>query len=89
MLLVGMMIIVGVLGQTKLFEWLAFKMFVFSKGNIKKLFFMFFLITAVLSAFLDNVTTIFLITPVAISICRLFDFNPVKMIIPLIIASNV
>ncbi len=89
LLLVWMMIIVWVLGQTKLFEWLAFKMFVFSKWNLKKLFVMFFLITAVLSAFLDNVTTIFLITPVAISICRLFDFNPVKMIIPLIIASNV
>ncbi len=89
LLLVWMMIIVWVLAQTKLFEWLAFKMFVFSKWNIKKLYFMFFLITAVLSAFLDNVTTIFLITPVAISICRLFELNPVRLIIALIIASNV
>ena len=89
LLLVGMMIIVWVLSQTKLFEWLAFKMFVVSKGSIKKLFFMFFLITAVLSAFLDNVTTIFLITPVAISIAKLFEIHPVKLVIPLIISSNV
>ena len=80
------MVIVWVLAQTNLFEWLAFKMFVFSKWNIKKLYFMFFLITAVLSAFLDNVTTIFLITPVAISICKLFDLSPIRLIIALIIA---
>lgn len=52
------------------------------------LFFSFFLITAVLSAFLDNVTTIFLIVPVAIGISRILDINPVRFIIPMIIASN-
>jgi len=89
LLLVWMMVIVWVLAQTKVFEWMAFKLFVLSKWNIKKLYFMFFLITAVLSAFLDNVTTIFLITPVAISICKLFDLSPIRLIITLIISSNV
>ena len=52
------------------------------------LFFSFFFITAVLSAFLDNVTTIFLIVPVAISIAKIFEINPIRFVIPMIIASN-
>lgn len=87
-LLVSMMMIVWVLSQTRVFEWMAVKLFEYSKGSIKILFFSFFIITAVLSAFLDNVTTIFLIVPVAISIARIFDFNPVRFVIPMIIASN-
>lgn len=87
-LLVGMMMIVWVLSQTKLFEWLAVKLFELSRGNITMLFFSFFFITAVLSAFLDNVTTIFLITPVAISIAKIFEINPTRFVIPMIIASN-
>lgn len=87
-LLVGMMMIVWVLSQTRLFEWLAVKLFELSRGNITMLFFSFFFITAVLSAFLDNVTTIFLITPVAISISKIFEINPIRFIIPMIIASN-
>lgn len=71
-----------------MFEWLAVKLFEFSRGNIVILFFSFFFITAVLSAFLDNVTTIFLIVPVAISISRIFKINPTRFVIPMIIASN-
>jgi len=87
-LLVGMMMIVGVLWQTHLFEWIAVKLFELSKWKIIPLFVSFFFITAILSAFLDNVTTIFLITPVAISIAKIFEISPVRFIIPMIISSN-
>ncbi len=87
-LLVGMMMIVWVLAQTRLFEWFAVKMFEFSRGSMTILFFSFFVITAVFSAFLDNVTTIFLITPVAIAIAKIFEMNPVRLVIPMVIASN-
>ena len=87
-LLVSMMMIVWVLSQTRVFEWLAVKLFELSRGNITILFFSFFVITAILSAFLDNVTTIFLIVPVAVSISRIFEINPVRFVIPMIIASN-
>ncbi len=87
-LLVAMMMIVWVLSQTRVFEWLAVKLFELSRGNIMILFFSFFFITAVLSAFLDNVTTIFLIVPVAVSISKIFEINPVRFVIPMIIASN-
>lgn len=82
------MILVGVLAQTQLFEWFAVKLFEYSKGNIVKIFFLLFAVTAVFSAFLDNVTTIFLITPVAISIAKIFGISPIKFVIPMIIASN-
>lgn len=87
-LLVGMMMIVWVLSQTRVFEWLAVKLFELSRGKITVLFFSFFFITAILSAFLDNVTTIFLIVPVAISISKIFEINPIRFVIPMIIASN-
>ncbi len=76
------------MSQTKVFEWLAVKLFELSRGNIRVLFFSFFFITAILSAFLDNVTTIFLITPVAISISKIFEIHPTRFVIPMIIASN-
>jgi len=88
-LLLGMMIIVGVVSQTHLFQWIAYKLFVFSKGSLRFIFFAFIIITAVLSAFLDNVTTVFLIVPVAITIAKIFDINPISLVIPLILASNI
>jgi len=88
-LLVGMMMLVWVLAQTRLFEWFAVKMFEFSRGSMTVLFFSFFVITAVFSAFLDNVTTIFLITPVAIAIAKIFEMSPVRLVIPMVIASNI
>lgn len=87
-LLVSMMIIVWVLSQTRLFEWIAVRLFEVSKGNVMYLFTSFFIITAVLSAFLDNVTTIFLIVPVAIWIARILEISPLKFVVPMIIASN-
>ncbi len=87
-LLLSMMIIVWVLAQTNVFEWLAFKLFEISRWNIFKLFFLFIITTWVLSAFLDNVTTIILITPIAIKIANIFKINPISFVIPMIIASN-
>ena len=87
-LLVAMMMIVWVLSQTRLFEWIAVRLFEVSKWNVMYLFTSFFIITAILSAFLDNVTTIFLIVPVAIGISRILEISPLKFVIPMIIASN-
>ncbi|PID84476.1 citrate transporter [Candidatus Gracilibacteria bacterium] len=87
-LLIAMMIIVGVMAQTNVFQWMAVKIFEFSKGRFIPLYFVFFFITAIFSAFLDNVTMMFLVTPVAISIAKIFEVSPVKFIIALIIASN-
>ncbi len=82
------MIIVGVMAQTNVFQYMAVKIFRIAKGKFLPLYYVFFFVTAICSAFLDNVTMMFLVTPVAISIAKIFEINPVKFIIALIIASN-
>lgn len=88
-LLAWMMIIIWVLSDTGIFERTSYKLFEISKGKPLKLLFLFIVLTAVLSAFLDNVTTMFLVTPVAISIAKILKVHPVSFIMPMIMASNI
>lgn len=88
-LLAGMMIVVGVLSETGVFEWLALKLFKLSHGKGIHLVILFFLVTAGLSAFLDNVTTVILITPIALQITRILKINPFALMMPIILASNI
>ncbi len=88
-LLLGMMIMVGVLGETGFFQYLAIKTAKLSKGNYYRLLALFVLITAITSAFLDNVTTILLMVPVTINIAKELNINPTPLIISGIIASNI
>jgi Na+/H+ antiporter NhaD/arsenite permease-like protein len=67
-LLMGMMIIVGVLKKTGLFQWLAYKSYALARGNVFALAGILMVVTAVASAFLDNVTTMLLMIPVTIEI---------------------
>ncbi len=88
--LVGMMLFVAVVKGSGIFEFLAIKAAKVAKGNPWIIMILFSLITAVLSAFLDNVTTVLLIGPVTYTVCRvLLDINPVPFFITEIIASNV
>jgi Na+/H+ antiporter NhaD/arsenite permease-like protein len=88
-LLVGMMIIVGVTRQTGVFEYLAVKAAKGSGGEPMKLIYALALVTAVLSAFLDNVTTVLLIVPVTIAIANQLEMSPLPFLITEIIASNI
>ncbi|MGM9570688.1 MAG: sodium:proton antiporter [bacterium] len=88
-LLVGMMIIVGVLHHTGLFEYIAIKQAKAVKGDPWKLLFVFSIITAVGSAFLDNVTTVLLIVPVTLAIAKLLALPAVPFIISEILISNI
>ena len=88
-LLVGMMIIVGVLHHTGLFEYIAIKQAKAVKGDPWKLLLVFSLITAVGSAFLDNVTTVLLIVPVTLAIAKLLNIPAVPFIISEILISNI
>jgi len=63
-LLIGMMIIVNIIRETGLFQYLAIKAAKIAKGDPKKILILFALITAIASGLLDNVTTILLIVPV-------------------------
>jgi Na+/H+ antiporter NhaD/arsenite permease-like protein len=88
-LLMGMMIIVGVLKHTGVFQWCAYISYKVAKGNVFLLSVYLMIFTAVTSAFLDNVTTMLLLTGVAIEICISLAINPLHLLIPLVLASNV
>jgi len=88
-LLMGMMIIVGVLKKTGMFQWLAFKSYALARGNIFVLSGILMVVTAVCSAFLDNVTTMLLMIPVTIEIAVTLKINPITLLIPEVFASNV
>ena len=88
-LLMGMMIIVGVLKKTGMFQWLAYQSYALAKGNIFVLAGILMVVTAVVSAFLDNVTTMLLMIPVTIEIAVTLKVNPMTFLIPEVFASNV
>lgn len=87
--LVGMMIFVAVVKNSGIFEYLAIRAAKVAKGNPWLIMVLFTLITALLSAFLDNVTTVLLIGPVTYTVCKMLEINPIPFFITEIIASNV
>ena len=88
-LLAGMMIIAGALGKTGLFEWLAIRSVKMSRGEPFRLLVILTVVTAVLAAFLDNVTTVVLIAPVTLSIATKLKISPLPFLISQILASNI
>lgn len=88
-LLIGMMIIVGITRRTGIFEYLAVKAAKQAKGEPMGILVMLSIITAIASAFLDNVTTVLLIVPVTFSITRALDVNPLPFLIAEILSSNI
>ncbi len=88
-LLMGMMIIVGILKNTGVFQWCAYKSYQLARGNVFLLCIILTTFTAVTSAFLDNVTTMLLLTPVTIEIALSLGLSPLDLLIPEILASNV
>lgn len=88
-LLFGMMVIVGVLKQTGLFDFLGIWAAQVSKGRPYALMIMLMIITAIASPFIDNVTTIMLVVPVTIVVARRLHIAPQPYIIAEILASNI
>jgi Na+/H+ antiporter NhaD/arsenite permease-like protein len=88
-LLLGMMIIVGVLRQTGIFEYVAIRATKIAGGRPFRVMVMLVLITAVASAALDNVTTVLLVAPVTLLVCRRLGVSPVPFLIAEVFASNI
>ena len=88
-LLLGMMIIVSVLRRTGVFEFTAIWAAKRAKGSPLRVMILLVLITAVASAFLDNVTTVLLVVPVTLLVCDRLAINPVPFIIAEVFASNI
>jgi len=88
-LLLGMMVIVGVLRQTGVFEFLAIWSAKRAKARPFRMLVVLVLITAVASALLDNVTTVLLIAPVTLLVCERLGVNPVPYLLAEVMASNI
>ncbi len=88
-LLVGMMIIVTITERTGIFEQAAIMAMRVSKGKPLAVVAMMVGMTALLSAFLDNLTSILLIAPITIIVASKFGMPPVPLLIMQIIASNI
>ncbi|MGL4798573.1 MAG: ArsB/NhaD family transporter [Cellulosilyticaceae bacterium] len=87
--LVGMMLFVGVIKNSGLFEYLAIFTAKKAKGDAWKILVCFAVITAVLSGLLDNVTTVLLIGPMTLIITHMLKLNPIPFLITEILASNI
>ncbi len=87
--LVGMMIFVAIVRRSGMFEYIAVRAAKAVHGDPWKIMVAFTLITAVLSAVLDNVTTVLLVGPMSIAIARMLKIDPVPFLMGQILASNV
>jgi Na+/H+ antiporter NhaD/arsenite permease-like protein len=88
-LLLGMMIIVGILRQTGVFEYIAIWAAKRAKGSPFRVMVLLVLITAFASALLDNVTTVLLIAPVTLLVCERLGVSPVPYLIAEVFSSNI
>jgi Na+/H+ antiporter NhaD/arsenite permease-like protein len=88
-LLLGMMLIANVLRATGLFAWVAIRGIRFAGGDPWRLLIVLCTITAVASAFLDNVTTVVLIGPVTLYVAAVLGISPVPYLMGEILAANI
>jgi Na+/H+ antiporter NhaD/arsenite permease-like protein len=88
-LLAGMMILAGILRRTGFFQWVAIRSVKIADGDPFRLLLVLSTVAAVLSAFLDNVTTVVLIAPVTLYISTVLRVSPIPFLVSEILASNI
>jgi Na+/H+ antiporter NhaD/arsenite permease-like protein len=88
-LIMGMMIVIAVVERTGIFQWLAFTAYRISHGRLWLLMIILMIVTGIASAALDNVTTMLLMTPITVQIALALDINPLSLLMPEVLASNV
>src|SRR5918998_671330 len=88
-LLLGMMVIVAVLNKTGLFEYLAIKSAQWGRARPGRILILLSVVTAILSAFLDNVTTVIVMVPVTFLIADALESSPMPFLLTQVMASNV
>ncbi|HAK45830.1 MAG TPA: hypothetical protein DCO79_07925 [Spirochaeta sp.] len=88
-LLIGMMVIVGITKETGVFQYAAIKTAKAVKGEPIRILILFSFLSAVFSAFLDNVTTVMILTPVIILVAVELGLSPIPFVISSAVASNI
>lgn len=88
-LLAGMMALVGVLRTTGLFEWTVAALLRYARGRPGVVLVLTVWLTATLSAFLDNVTTVIFVTPMVMGLARRLRVGAAMLLLPMVMASNI
>ncbi|GAB4564885.1 MAG: ArsB/NhaD family transporter [Anaerolineae bacterium] len=88
-LILALMIFVAIAGSTGVFQWMAYAAYRASRGNAWALSAILIVLTAGTSAFLNNVTIMLLIAPVSVEIALMMNMNPLALLIPETLASNI
>lgn len=88
-LLMTMMIFMGIMSETGVFQWLAFRTFQLGQGNAFLVTTLLVLITGVTSAVLNDTTVMLLMAPVSIQIALSLNIHPATIIVPEVLASNI
>jgi Na+/H+ antiporter NhaD/arsenite permease-like protein len=88
-LLAGMMILAGIIRKTGVFGWLAVRAARLAGGDAYRILVVLSIITAVASAFLDNVTTVVLVGPITLFLAARLGVSPLPFIVAEILASNI
>ncbi len=89
LLLAGMMVLADIISRTGAFDWAAIKGARLVKGSGFGLLALLVVLTAVASALLDNVTTVVIMVPITLSLCRTLDLDPVPFLLGEVFASNI
>ncbi|GLH13798.1 Putative sodium sulfate symporter [Gryllus bimaculatus] len=89
LLLFSMMVLVAILAETGIFDSLAVYAYQITNGRVWPLVNTLCLFTAALSSFLDNVTTVLLMTPVTIRLCEVTELNPIPILMSMTMFSNI
>jgi len=87
-LLFGMMLIVGELSHTGVFEWCSVRLLGTARGSYNRLVLLLCTLTALSSAFLDNVTTMLLVAPVTIDLCNILGVDPRPYLIGEVVSAS-
>ncbi|XP_024889830.1 P protein isoform X3 [Temnothorax curvispinosus] len=89
LLLFSMMVLVAIIAETGVFDWLAVYAYKITAGKLWPLIMALCFFTALLSSLLDNVTTVLLMTPVTIRLCEVMELNPVPILTAMVVYSNI
>jgi Na+/H+ antiporter NhaD/arsenite permease-like protein len=84
-----MMIVIGVIEETGIFQWLSYQAYRLSGGRVWLLVVILMLLTSISSALLDNVTTMLLVAPITLQIALTLGVEPLSLLLPEVLASNV
>ncbi|MCD6290116.1 MAG: hypothetical protein J7M34_06390, partial [Anaerolineae bacterium] len=88
-LILGMMIFMAILSETGVFSWLAYRSFLWARGNAWHLAVILTVLTGLISSLLNNVTAILLVAPVSIELALMLGVHPFAFVVPEVLASNV